>query len=317
MTLDDVLIARKRIAPHVRRTPLVESAWLSEASGAPVALKLESLQRSASFKARGAFNAILTRFDRAKPPARIVTASAGNHGRGLAEAAAAFRMPLTVFTPADAPHAKLSAIRRLGADLRPDARDYDEAERMAKAFARETGADFVSPYNDPDVVAGAGTVALEILEDAPDTDAFVVPVGGGGLVAGMGIVVKAIAPAARVIGVELEASCPFQTSRRAGRLVPINPGPTLADGLAGNPDPDTITYALIERTVDDLVTVSESDLRSALIGLVEHEHLIAEGAGAAAPAGISSRRAAVAGRRAVAVVSGANIDRSRLAAVIG
>ena len=129
--------------------------------------------------------------------------------------------------------------------------------------------------------------------------------------------VKAIAPAARVIGVELEVSCPFQTSRRAGRLVPIDPGPTLADGLAGNPDPDTITYALIEGTVDDLVTVSESDLRSALIGLVEHEHLIAEGAGAAAPAGISSRRAAVAGRRAVAVVSGANIDRSRLAAIIG
>ena len=314
----DVLRARRRIAPHIRRTPLVRSTWLSDAATASVSLKLESLQTSSSFKSRGAFNAVIARIERAEgPPRRLVTASAGNHGRALAAAAEAFRLPLVVFTPAEAPKTKLDAIRRHGATLRAEGRDYDDAERMAKAFARETDAEFISPYNDRDVVAGAATIALELFEDAPDLDTLVVPIGGGGLIGGVAQTAKAIRPDVDVIGVEVEASCAFQTSVRAGRLVEIVPGETLADGLGGNPDPETITFELIQRFVDRIVTVSEADLAAAVVGLVEHEHLVAEGAGAAATAAIAGRRVRVEGRRVAAIVTGSNIDRARLASLLG
>ena len=317
MTLGDIFAARRRIAPHLQRTPLRASTWLSDAAGGRVALKLESLQLSNSFKSRGAFNAVVARMERgAAGDTRLVTASAGNHGRALAAAAERFHLPLVVFTPADAPRTKLDAIRRHGAELRAEGRDYDDAERMAKAFARETGRDFVSPYNDPDVIAGAGTIALEVFEDASDTDVFVVPIGGGGLANGVGVAVKAIAPSCDVVGVEADASCAFQTSVRAGRLVEIVPGPTLADGLGGNPDPETITFALIQQHVDRIVTVSEADLAAAIAGLVEAEHLVAEGAGAAATAAVVGKRIDVAGRRAVVIVSGSNIDRKRLAGLL-
>src|SRR2546426_330200 len=171
LTLVDVLRARLRIAAHVRRTPLVTSAWLSAAASATIALKLESLQVSNSFKSRGAFNAVIARLERGGGRlTRLVTASAGNHGRALAAAAETFGLPLTVFTPADAPQAKVAAIRRHGAELRADALDYDDAERLAKAFAKKTGGEFISPYNDADVIAGAATIALEIVEDAPATN---------------------------------------------------------------------------------------------------------------------------------------------------
>ncbi len=318
MSIVDVYEAKRRIAPYVRRTPLIDSAWLSRGAAGRVSLKVESIQRAHSFKSRGAFNALIARLERAGDAARcrFVTASAGNHGRALADAAATFGVPLVVFTPRDAPQTKLEAIRRHGADLRADAPDYDEAERRAIAFARETGADFVSPYSDADVVAGAATVAVEILEDAPDVDTFVVPIGGGGLVSGVARVVKAIDASRRVIGVEVEASHAFHASLAAGRLVEIVAGPTLADGLGGNPDPDTITWDYIRRLVDGVVLVGEDDLRVALVGLVEHEHLIAEGAGAAAAAAIAGNRIDVSGRRSVAIVSGANIDRGRLARLL-
>jgi threonine dehydratase len=317
MTLVDVLRARKRIAPYVRRTPLVRSAWLSDLAGATVSLKLESLQRSNSFKSRGAFNAVIARLERhGRAPAQLVTASAGNHGRALAAAAEAFRLPLIVFTPADAAKTKLAAIRRHGAELRADGRDYDDAERLAKAFATDTGAEFISPYNDPDVIAGAATVALEIFEDAADTNTLVVPIGGGGLISGVATAVKAIDPRCDVIGVEVEASCPFQTSVRAGRLVEIVPRATLADGLEGNPDPETITFAFIQQLVDRIVTVSEDDLSAAVVGLVEAEHLIAEGAGATATAALVGQRLDVKDRRVVVILTGGNIDRARLAALL-
>ena len=313
----DVLRARQRIAPYVRRTPLVQSLWLSDAADARVSLKLESLQASNSFKLRGAFNAVVARLERPEgAPRRLVTASAGNHGRALAAAAETFHLPLVVFTPADAPQSKLGAIRRHGADLRAVGRDYDDAERMAKAFARETGAEFISPYNDRDVVAGAATIAVELFEDAPDLDTLVVPIGGGGLIGGVAQTARAIRPDVDVVGVEVEASCAFQTSVRAGRLVEIVPAETLADGLGGNPDPETITFDLIRRFVDRIVTVSEADLAAAVAGLVEHEHLVAEGAGAAATAAIAGRRIDVRGRQVAAIVTGGNIDRGRLAALL-
>jgi len=315
--LTEAFEARRRIAAHVRRTPLVPSAWLSDAADAPVSLKLESLQVSNSFKSRGAFNAVVARLER-KPAAgmRLVTASAGNHGRALAAAAEAFKLPLVVFTPVDAPRTKLDAIRRHGAELRAEGRDYDDAERRAKAFAADTGAEFVSPYNDRDVIAGASTIALEIFEDRPSTRVLIVPVGGGGLISGLATAAKHISAECQVFGVEAEASCAFQTSLRAGHLVTIVPGPTLADGLGGNPDPETVTFGIIQRSVDSIVTVSEQHLTDAIAGLVEREHLISEGAGAAAVAALLGRRLDPGQRDTAVLVSGANIDRDRLAGIL-
>ena len=317
MTLLDVFRARKRIAPYVRRTPLVPSAWLSDLSGARVHLKLETLQRSNSFKARGAFNAVLARLERSGATLpRLVTASAGNHGRALAAAAETLRLPLVVFTPIDAPQTKLEAIHRHGAELRAIGRDYDEAERLAKVFASETGAEFISPYNDADVIAGAATVGLELFEAAAGLDTVLVPVGGGGLISGVAAAARTISPHCTIIGVEVEASCPFQTSLRAGRLVEIVPGTTLADGLTGNPDPDTMTWPLVQQHVDRIVTVNERDLAAAIVGLVEQEHVIAEGGAAVGVAAVLARRIDEAGRQVAVLVTGANIDRARLAELL-
>lgn len=314
----DALRARKRIAPYVRRTPLVPSAWLTELTGGHVSLKLESLQVGNSFKSRGAFNAVIARLERGDitKASTLVTASAGNHGRGLAAAAEVFGLPLVVFTPHDAPQTKLSAIRRHGAALRAEGRDYDDAELLAKRFAADTGAAFISPYSDMDVVSAAGTIALEIFEDAPDTDIVIVPIGGGGLISGVASTVKGIAAARLIVGVELEVSHAFQTSVAAGKLVPIDAKPSVADGLGGNPDPETITFWFIQRHVDQIVTVSEADLKAAVAGLADHEHLIVEASGAAGVAALVGRRISVEGWRVVVIVTGSNIDRARLISLL-
>jgi threonine dehydratase len=293
---------------------LRRSEWLSKAVGAEVSLKLEVVQPTSSYKIRGAFNASLLAAGRGE--ARLVTASAGNHGRAMAHAARELGLSLVVFVAADAPKAKIDAIRAAGADLRL-CRDYDEAEAQAKAWAASGGGAFISPYSHPDVIAGAGTVALELLEDAASLDAVVVPVGGGGLVSGIGLVIKSLSPATRVIGVEVAASSPFTAALAAGRRVTIDVQPSIADGLTGNLDPETITLDLVRRFVDRIVVVGEDEVRSALAGIVSEEHLICEGAAAAGVAAVSCGRVDLAGGRVAVVLTGANIDASRLLSVIG
>jgi threonine dehydratase len=298
----------------VLRTPLRRSEWLSTQSGADVFLKLETLQPTFSYKIRGALNAVLHLLEDAServPP--LVTASAGNHGRALAHAAREAGLGLTVYVPETAPHIKLEAIRQAGAELRPCA-DYDEAERRAKEYGATGSALFISPYSHPDVIAGAGTVALEILEERPDIDTFVVPIGGGGLISGVGIAAEAAG--ASVIGVEVEASSPFTQSLAAGRIVEIDVGPTLADGLAGNMDPDTITFDLVRRYVTRIVVVTEEELKAALGSIVREERLVAEGAAATGVAAVMSGKAEIRGRRAAVILSGANIDPEKLKALM-
>ena len=295
---------------------MVRSAWLSERCGGEVWLKLESLQVANSFKSRGAFNAVMALLERGGAPARLVTASAGNHGRALAAAAETFGLPLVVFTPANAPATKLDAIRRHGATLRAEARDYDEAEKQAKEFASQDGGTFISPYNDDDVIAGAATVATEMFEEVPEIETLVVPIGGGGLISGVAVAATAVAPACEIVGIEVAASNAFQVSVRAGRLVEIVPGETIADGLGGNPDPETVTFGYIKELVDRIDTVTEEELSAAIAGLVEHEHLVAEGAGAAAVAALIGGRVGLRGGRIAAIVSGSNIDRTRLAPIL-
>jgi threonine dehydratase len=313
--LDDVYAAAERIRPFVLRTPVRESPWLSGVAGAAVHLKLEAIQVTSSYKIRGAFNACLRlREDAAAVRPRLVTASAGNHGRALAFAARALDLRVTVFINADAPRAKVDAIRDAGAEVR-ECRDYDEAERQAKADAGSGRGLFISPYSHPDVIAGAATIALEILEDVPSPSAVIVPIGGGGLISGIGTVVRALSPSTQVIGVEVAASCPFTKSLAAGRLVAIDVQPSLADGLTGNLDPDTITLDIVRRVVDRIVVVDEGVLRRALGGIVSNEHVIVEGAGAAGPAAILAGQVDAQGNVA-AVLTGANIDSRVLAEVL-
>jgi threonine dehydratase len=310
----DVVAARRRLREHLQPTPLHESAWLSARVGSRASLKLESIQLTGSFKIRGALNALLK--IGASEDREIVTSSAGNHGRALAYAAQMLGMRAVVFTPRNAAENKVAAIRRHGARLEQVAGGYDEAEMTARRYALEQGATFVSPYNHPDVVSGGGTVALEILDAAPDVDTLIVPIGGGGLISGIAIAAKAVGPAIRVVGVEAEASAAFGISLRNGRITVIEPQPTVADGLGGNVDPETITFPIIQRCVDEVVTVSERELLDAIRGLAREEHVIAEGAGAAAVAALLAGK--VRGRRrVVAVVSGANIDVARLVEILG
>lgn len=308
-TVIDVYEARRRLGSRVSRTPLLPSPWLSSISDGSVHLKIESLNLTNSFKIRGALNAALRLsegIDTDTPT--VVAASAGNHGRSLALAAEELGMACVVFTPKTAPEAKQAAIRRHGAILHSDCEDYDEAEKRAREFAATEGATYISPYNDRDVIAGAGTIGLEIVEVQPFVDVVVVPLGGGGLASGVGLALKAAAPHATIVGVEVEASSPFTISLEAGRITEITPRPSLADGLVGNLEPDSMTFPLVRRVVDYVVTVSEDELARAMRGLAAEERLIVEGAGAAATAAVMAGKASDAGQRVVALVTGGNVD---------
>jgi threonine dehydratase len=299
----DLARAAERLRGSVLRTPLRYSPWLSRAAGAGVYLKLETLQPTFSFKIRGALNAVLRAREAGELP-HLVTASAGNHGRALAHAARMAGAGVTVYAPRGAPKTKLDAIRGLGAQLELCS-DYDEAERLAKDAHGRDGAVFISPYSHPDVIAGAGTVGLEILDERPDTDSIVVPVGGGGLLSGVAIAAEG---RAAVLGVEAAASTAFVRGLEAGRIVEVDVQPTIADGLAGNLDPDTITFDIVRRLVRTVVAVDEAELRRTIASLLSEERLVAEGAGAAGAAAVSGNRLQLHGQTVAVVVSGANID---------
>lgn len=314
VAIDHITEAAERLAGFTFQTPLRISEWLTT-SDANVFFKLETVQPTCSYKIRGAFNAVQKIADVGAVDHRLVTASAGNHGRALAYSCSVFSLPLVVFIAADAPRAKADAITSSGAELRPCA-TYDEAERQAKAFAAAGGGTYISPYSHRDIIAGAGTIGLELIEQQPDLDTVVVPIGGGGLISGIGIAVKAVSPSTRVVGVEVEASCPFTRSLEAGRLVTVDVRPSLADGLTGNLDPDTITLDIVREVVDEIVVVDEPLLRRALAGVVTNEHVLIEGAAAAGPAAILGGRIALKGNVAV-VLTGANIDAARLIGILG
>jgi threonine dehydratase len=300
----------------VLRTPLRASRWLSDLVRGDVRLKLETLQPTFSYKVRGALNAVLRlAAQRTVNRPELVTASAGNHGRALAHAAHTCGMPLTVYVPARAPRVKLGAMRAEGAALEL-CRDYDEAEARARQHAASGTAIFISPYAHPDVIAGAGTVGLEIIEDWPEVDTIVAAVGGGGLLAGIALAAAEASRPVAVIGVEAEASSPFTASLAAGRIVRVDVQPTLADGLAGNLDPDTPTFAVIRTRVREIACVTEPELRQAVAGVLRHERLIAEGAGAAAVAALVAGRLRTSGQRVAVVLTGANIDEEVLTEIL-
>lgn len=310
----DIRGAAARIRGRVLHAPLRSLSLLNN-SDADVRAKLEISQPTGSYKIRGAFNAVLRLIEEhgdARPP--VVTASAGNHGRALALATCEAGLPLIVYVPETAPRAKVDAIRASGAELRP-CKDYDEAERAAKEHGARGDALFISPYSHPDVIAGAGTVGLEILEDWPDVDVIVVPVGGGGLISGIALAVHGHARSTQVVGVEVETSSPFTAGLAAGRIVSIDVKPSLADGLVGNLDPDTVTFDIVRQHVARIAVVTEEELRQAIVALSSQEGLTVEGAGAVGVAALMAGKIDIQGKRVAVVVSGANIDPEKLSAL--
>ncbi|MFN8515063.1 MAG: threonine/serine dehydratase [Chloroflexia bacterium] len=315
VTLHDVFLAARRIGPHVLGTPLERSAVLSAELGCEVWLKLECQQRTGSFKLRGALNRLLTLS--AEERARgVLTCSAGNHGLGVTEAARLTGIRATIVVPENASPAKVEALRRAGVELLLVGADYDAAEARAPGIAAERGLTFVSPYDDPFVIAGAGTVGLEVLRDLPEVGTILVPVGGGGLASGIGVAAKGINPGVRVVGVQSEASQPMVAALTAGELVWVECGDSLADGLAGNIAPGSITFPLVRDHLDEVVTVSEAGIAAAMRAFVDRHHLIVEGSGAVGLAALQAGRVRGLPEPVVLIVSGGNVATRVLAGVM-
>ena len=301
MTLPDFRRTRVRIQPYVRMTPLVPSEVPN------LFLKLENLQHTHSFKLRGASAHTLELVPRGDKRT-ILTVSAGNHGQAVARAASMFKLPCVVVVPSNAPKTKIEAIRSYGVKLRIEGENYDEAEAWTLREARNTQQyAFVSPYNDPAVVLGQGSLGFEILEQLPQVTAIIIPIGGGGLAAGVGAVVKQLRPEIRIIGVQAEASAAIYHSLKAGRMVTVPDRPSVADGIAGNIDLETITFPLIQKYADDVVLVSETEIKSAIHDLLHREKLLTEGSAAAAYAAAASRKISM-NSPTVAIITGGNID---------
>jgi threonine dehydratase len=298
-TLEDIDQAERRIRPLVRETPVLPAGELSRRVGAAVVLKAECLQRAGSFKLRGAFNK-MAQLSRDELKAGVVTASAGNHGQGVAVAARHLKTHALVFMPVEAPLAKVAAVKGYGAEVRQTGGSYAYADRAARKLAEKEGRTFVSPFDDPDVIAGQGTLGLEIVRQAPNTKLVVLPLGGGGLASGVAIAVKEKLEEVRVIGVQAE-----------GRA-----GSTICDGIAIK-RPGRITLPFIGRYLDEIVTVNDDQAAEAMVLLLERSKLVVEGAGAVGVAALMYDKIEPADQGETCVVlSGGNVDASLLAECI-
>lgn len=310
VTLDDVRAARERVMPHLHRTPLLSSATLSQMTDTELSLKVEAFQRTGSFKARGALNAMLQLSDEERQRG-VVTLSAGNHGQGLAWAAAQVGARAVVFMPESAVPTKVEAIRGYGAECQ-FAPSMVQLFAAMDAFRQEHGLTYIPPFADPDIIAGQGVVGLEILEDLPDVGAVVVPVGGGGLISGIALAIKSQKPDVRIVGVEPEGASIVLPSLKSGVCEQLGTPRTIADGLSA-PFAAPLTQSIISHYVDDIVLVNDEDLIAALRTILERSKVLVEPSGAAAVAALMSRKAGIApGTKTVAVLSGGNIDRTRL-----
>ena len=307
-----VRAAAELLRGAVIRTPLLPLQKPGERPG--ILLKAENLQRTGSFKVRGAVNCLR----RLPPELRrngVVAASAGNHAQGVALAAAEAGVPALIVMPTGAPMIKVEATRAYGAEVVLAGDSFDQAYEEARRLQAERGAYFVHAFDDPQVIAGQGTVALEILEDLDDVDLIVVPVGGGGLISGIAAYVKEVRPKVRVVGVQAEGAPSLYRSLQAGRLVEVERVRTIADGLAIK-EPRERTFELIRRYVDDMVLVSEDEIAAAILLLLERSKLVVEGAGAVAVAALQAGRVPVSPGRTVAVLSGGNIDVNFISRII-
>ena len=311
--------ARRIVQTVARHTPLLSSRSLSDRCGGRVVLKAENLQRTGSFKLRGAVHKIARLKEAAAATGTgvpgVVAGSAGNHGQSLAYAARAQAIPCEVFMPTEAPVAKVAAVEAFGGNVHLGGDSVDACVAAALDRAAETGAGFVHPFDDPDVILGQATLGLELLEDVEDLEAVIVPVGGGGLISGVAGVVKAARPQTRIIGVQVDACAPFPESLRGTEPITFQSRATIADGIAIK-RPGQITLPLVRRWVDDMVVVTEEEIARAMVWLLERSKLVVEGGGAAGVAAVIAGRVAPAkSGSTVIVLSGGNVDPGLLAGI--
>ena len=319
-TLADVNAARLRLRGIALHTPLEPSHELTDATGAAeVRLKREEVQPTGAFKTRGAHNKVALVAD-ARPEAALVTASSGNHGIAVATAAVRHGMRLTVLVGRSVSPAKLERLRALETSritVELAGNDTDDAEAEARRRDDAGHAIYIPPYSDPDVIAGQATVGVEILADWPEVDTIVVPVGGGGLIAGIGLWAKAVKPALRLVGVQPSASPPMYAHLETGSVDAMPIAPTLADGVAGNIERHSITWRLCRQLVDEIVLVEEEEIADAMRWALEVPHILLEGSAVLGIAALQAGRLAVAGRNVAVVTTGRNVSLEVLARVLG
>jgi len=301
-TLAEIEQARLRVSAHARVTPIYGSETFSKRCGRNVQLKAENLQRTGSFKIRGAVNKLSTLSD-AERGQGVVAASAGNHGQAVAWAARELGAPATIFVPEDAPMTKVDATRNYGAEVRFVGAIFEDALNAAREYVEESGATFVHPFEDEVVIAGQGTIGLELVDQLDDVETVVVPIGGGGLCAGITLAIKARRPRARVVGVQ------------AAGTLPGGPGFTIADGIAVK-QPGELTMSILDRACDDIVSVTDDEISEAIVLLLERAKLVVEGAGAVGVAALLADRIGPGSGPVAIVLSGGNIDPTLLISVM-
>ena len=314
VTLASIEAARERIGDAIHLSPCQLSHHLSERIGLPVYLKLENLQRTGSFKERGALNKLLT-LTAEERSRGVIAASAGNHAQGVAFHATKLGIRSQIVMPQATPLVKVVSTRGFGAEVILHGANYDEACEEALARCTQQGLTFIHPFDDPVVIAGQGTIGLELLEQVPDLEAVVVPIGGGGLISGIACALKERNPKIRVIGVEPEKLPSMLRAREAGIPITIAPQATIADGIAVRRAGD-VTLPLVSRYVDEIVTVDDEEIASAILMLLEQEKTLAEGAGAAALAALLQAKTNLRHRKTAVMVCGGNIDVTLLAKII-
>ena len=310
----EVRAADERARPYLLTTPVVPSVGLTTAFGSPVVLKCENLQHTGSFKARGAASKVLA-LTPGELERGVVTASTGNHGAAVAYAGAIVGVAPTVVVPADANPSKLAAIERLGGRIEVHGTDSVESELGARQMARERGMTFISPYNDPAIIGGQGTLGLELLEQVGDLSTVFVAVGGGGLASGVAGIIKAVSPSVRIIGCSPVNSAVMYHSLKAGEILDMPSKPTLSDGTAGGVEPGAITLGILDGLLDGFVTVEEDDIRNAFLDLIEVEHLLVEGSAAMAYAAARANAGTTEGTTAV-ILCGGNVGVDKLQAIL-
>lgn len=314
VTVNDVKEARKRIEKYVNLTPCTYSPNLSGELGCELFFKMENLQRTGAYKDRGAMNAVLC-LDDAQKKAGVIAASAGNHAQGLAFAAQRSNVHATIVMPETAPMAKVRGTRKYGAEIVLHGNGYDDAFGRATELQKEKGYTFVHAFDDPRVIAGQGSVGLELLEQNPGLEVFVVPIGGGGLAAGMALVLKDANPNVRIVGVQSEAVDSMKKSIEAGEIVSVS-GMTIADGIAVG-RPGGHTFPIVQKYVDEIVTVSEDEIAQAVLVLLESEKIVTEGSGAAGVAALlSGKISGLNGKKVCAILTGGNIDTTFLKNIV-
>jgi threonine dehydratase len=311
VTLQNIQDAQKAIAPYANATPLIHSKFLSDLCNANVFLKAENMQVTHSFKIRGVINRLLHLSPEEKKHG-IITASAGNHGQAVAFGGQKLGFSAKIVVPVNTPKIKIEGIKQYGAELLLFGETYTEAEKKAKELAQKEGRLYISPYNDALIVAGHGTVGLEVVDELPNVDVVLVPVGGGGLIAGISIAVKSLKPDVLVIGVQSEATPIMFESLKAGKIVPAHrhDPKTVAEGLSGGIEKGSITFTIAQQYVDEVMLVREETIRQAVYLLWKNEKQKVEGSGAVGVAMLMENKDSFAGQSVVVVLSGGNIDDS-------